>query len=116
MDVKVNPTREIVILGLDKRPAHRIAWCAATFGINRLYWIDNWILCLEVYEKSYEYELKHKEFPISHLCYSEFPKYQKILEVNKSFQIPLVNVSDMNVFKGILKTILKNEKRKTRST
>jgi hypothetical protein len=110
MDVEIAPTRRISVLGLDKRSVGDIAWCATTYGVNRLYWIDGYILCLEVYEKSFEHELKKREFPISQICYTEFPKYEKIYEIDKSLQIPLVNVSDMEIFKSILKAILNNEK------
>jgi len=110
MKVEIAPTRKISVLGLDKRSVNNIAWCAATYGLNRLYWIDGHLLCLEVYEKSFEHELKNKEFPISQICYAEFPKYEKIYEIDKSLQIPLVNVSDMEIFKSILTAILNNEK------
>ena len=110
MKVEIAPTRKISVLGLDKRSVNNIAWCAATYGLNRLYWIDGHLLCLEVYEKSFEHELKNKEFPISQICYAEFPKYEKIYEIDKSLQIPLVNVSDMEIFKSILTAILDNEK------
>lgn len=106
MDVEVVPTRKIKILGLDKRSVNDVAWCAATYGLNRLYWIDGHILCVEVYEKSFEHELGKSEFPISQICYAEFPKYEKIYEVDKSLQIPIVNVSEMQMFKSILKAIL----------
>ncbi|MEM3459138.1 MAG: hypothetical protein QXN36_00910 [Candidatus Bathyarchaeia archaeon] len=109
MDVEVSPTRKVSILGLDKRSVNDIVWCATTFGANRLYWIDGYVLCLEVYEKSFEHELKKKEFPISQICYAKFPKYEKIYEVEKSLQLPIVNVSDMKIFKSILEAILKNE-------
>jgi len=108
--VEIAPTRKIRVLGLDKRSVSDIAWCATTYGMNRLYWIDGRILCLEVYEKSFEHEMRDKEFPISQICYAEFPKYEKIYEVDKSLQIPIVNVSDMSMFKNILKAILNNEK------
>ena len=107
MKVEINPTRKINILGLDKRSVNDIAWCAATYGLNRLYWIDGYLLCLEVYEKSFEHEIKNKEFPISQICYTEFPKYRKMYEIDKSVQIPLVNVSEMRMFKSILAAILK---------
>ncbi len=110
MDVEIAPTRKITILGLDKRSIHNIAYCAATYGANRLYWIDGYVLCIEVYEKSFDYELKKKEFPISQVCYAEFPKYEKIYEIDKSFQIPLVNASDMKIFQSILKAIKQHEK------
>lgn len=111
MKVEITPTRKISILGLDKRSVNDIAWCAATYGLNRLYWIDGYLLCLEVYEKSFEHELIKKEFPISQICYTEFPKYRKIYEIDKSLQIPLVNVSDMKIFQNILKTILDSQKK-----
>jgi hypothetical protein len=120
MDVEIAPTRKITILGLDKRTVENIAWCATTYGVNRLYWVDGYILCLEVYEKSFEHELKKKEFPISQICYTEFPKYEKIYEIDKSLQIPLVNVSDMKIFQNILKAILnennENNEKQPKST
>ena len=110
MDVEIAKTKKISILGLDKRSVSDLAWCATTYGANRLYLIDGYILCLEVYEKSFEHELKNKEFPISQICYAEFPKYEKIYEVDKSLQIPIVNVSDMKIFQSILKAILNENK------
>jgi len=110
MDVEIVPTKKITILGLDNRSKDNIAWCAASYGANRLYWIDGYLFCLEVYEKSFEQELKKKEFPISQVCYVKFPKYEKLYEIDKSFQIPVVNVSDMKLFQRILKAILENEK------
>jgi hypothetical protein len=110
MDVQVTPTNKVNILGLDNRSVENIAWCAATYSVSRLYWINGYLLCLEVYENSFEHELKNKEFPISQVCYAKFPKYEKLYEIVKSFQIPVVNVSDMKLFQGILKAILDNEK------
>jgi hypothetical protein len=110
MGVEIAPTRKITVLGLDKRSIDNIAWCATTYGVNRLYWIDGYLLCLEVYEKSFEHELKEKEFPISQICYAKFPKYEKIYEIDKSLQIPIVNVSDMEIFQKILKAILNENK------
>ena len=116
MDVDVAPTKKITVLGVDNRSVENVAWCAATYGVNRLYWIGGYLLCLEVYEKSFEHELQKKEFPISQVCYAKFPKYEKIYEIDKSFQIPVVNVSDMKLFQGILKAILENEKASATST
>lgn len=110
MDVEIAPTRKIKILGLDKRSVSDIAWCATTYGVNRLYWVDGYLMCLEVYEKSFDHEIKAKEFPISQICYVKFPKYEKIYEIDKSLQIPIVNVSDMQIFQNILKAILNSEK------
>lgn len=84
MDVEITPTNKISVLGLDNRSVNNLAWCAATYGTNRLYWINGYLLCLEVYEKSFEHELKNKEFPISQVCYAKFPKYEKIYEIDKS--------------------------------
>ncbi len=116
MDVEIAPTRKITILGLDKRSVNDIAWCASTYGVNRLYWIDGYILCLEVYEKSFEHEIKEKEFPISQICYAEYPKYEKIYEVEKSLQVPIVNVSDMQIFQKILEAILDINKESQRKS
>ena len=113
MDVEISPTKKINVLGLDNRSRENIAWCAATYGANRLYWVGGYLLCLEVYEKSFEQELKKKEFPISQVCYVKFPKYEKLYEIDKSFQIPVVDVSDMKLFQGLLKAILENEKAST---
>lgn len=110
MNVQVALTKKITVLGLDNRSVDNIAWCAATYGVSRLYWVDGYLMCLEVYEKSFEHELKNKEFPISQVCYVKSPKYEKLYEIDKSVQIPVVNVSDMKLFQGILKAILDNEK------
>jgi len=112
VDVEISPTRKVTILGLDKRSVRDIAWCATTYGANRLYWIDGYLLCVEVYEKSFDHEIKTKEFPISQICHAEFPKYEKIYEIDKSLQIPIVNVSDMQIFQSVLKAILKDKKEK----
>ena len=110
MDVEIRATKKVRVLGLDKRSINNLAWCATTYGANRLYWIDGYLLCLEVYEKSFEHELKTREFPISQICYAEFPKYEKVYEVEKSLQIPIVNVAEMKIFKGLLKVIKEREK------
>lgn len=111
MEVEITPTRKVTILGLDKRSLANFAWCAATFGETRLYWIDGYLLCLEVYEKSFEHEIKTREFPISQICYTKFPKYEKIYEIEKNLQIPIANVSEMKLFQNILKAILEKEKK-----
>lgn len=116
MDVEIATTKKVCVLGLDKRSVGDIAWCATTYGANRLYWIDGYLLCLEVYEKSFDHELKKREFPISQICYAEFPKYEKIYEVDKSLQIPVVNVSDMKIFKNLLRAIMENGKEDKQSS
>ena len=111
MNVEIAPTGKIIVFGLDNRSVNNISWCAATFGETRLYWIDGYLLCLEVYDKSFEQEIKAKEFPISQICYARFPKYEKLYEIEKSLQIPIVDVSDMQLFQNILKAILENERK-----
>ena len=105
MEVNIKPTKKVIILGLDKRDPENIGFCAITFGASRLFWVDGYILCLEVYEKSLEYEIEKGEFYISHLCYASFPKYSKVLEVEKGTQIPLVNALDMNLYREIMRAV-----------
>ncbi|MEM2917744.1 MAG: hypothetical protein QXN63_05275 [Candidatus Bathyarchaeia archaeon] len=109
MDVEIVPTKKLVVFGIDKRGIDDLVWCASTFGINRLFWIDGYILCLEVYEKSFDHEIKKREFPISQLCYTSFPKYVKVYEVEKGVQIPIVNVSNTRLYSSLIKAVLKNE-------
>lgn len=109
MNVEIVPTKKVTIMGLDQRSIGNISWCAATFGETRLYWVDGYLLCLEVYDKSFEQEITAKEFPISQICYVKFPKYEKLFEIEKNLQIPIVDVSDMELFKNILKAILEHE-------
>jgi len=106
MKVEVVPTKRLVVLGVDKRSLENLAWCATTYGINRLFWVDGYLLCVEVYERSFEHEIKRREFPISQVCYTSFPKYTKVYEVEKGMQIPIVNASDMQIFNSLLKAIL----------
>jgi len=109
MDIEIVPTKKITVLGVDKRSVEDLAWCATTYGINRLFWVDGHLLCVEVYEASFEHEMEDKEFPISQVCYAKFPKYVKVYEVEKGMQIPIVNASDMKIFSNLIKAILKNE-------
>jgi hypothetical protein len=111
MNVEIAPTEKVRIMGLDKRSTGNISWCAATFGETRLYWIDGYLLCMEIYDKSFEQEIKAKEFPISQICYVRFPKYEKLYEIERNVQIPIVDVSDMQLFRNILKAILEAEKK-----
>jgi hypothetical protein len=110
LDVKIKSTCKANILGVDKRSAQNVAWCAATYGVNRLYWVNGYLLCMEVYEKSFEHEILTGEFPISQVCYAKYPKYEKFYEVERGVQIPVVDVSDMKLFQGILKAVLSEEK------
>jgi hypothetical protein len=110
--VKISPTRIIKILGLEKRHPDKMAWCAVTAGINRLFWVDGYLLCLEVYEQSFDYELQKEAFPISQLCYAEMPGYIQVYDLGRGTQLPVVDVSDMRIYQAIVKTIRKtNTKR-----
>ena len=111
MEVEIAPTKKVVVLGVDKRSLEDLAWCATTYGINRLFWVDGHLLCVEVYEASFEREMESKEFPISQVCYASFPKYVKVYEVEKGMQIPIVKASDMKIFSNLMKAILKNEEK-----
>lgn len=102
MDVEVSPPKKVVIYGIERRKLENLVWCAATYGVNRLFWIDGYLFCLEVYEKSFEHEIKEKIFPISQLCYAELPNYTKMYEVEKGLQIPIVDVSDTKLYRMLL--------------
>jgi len=109
LEVDIRPTRKIIILGLDKREPENIGFCAITFNASRIFWVDGYLLCLEVYDKSIEHEIEKGEFYISQLCYASFPKYNRILEIEKGAQIPVVNVSDMRLYREIIKAVLNHE-------
>jgi len=111
MEVKIAPTKKLLVLGLDERSLDNLAWCAVTYRIDRLLWVDGYLLCVEVYEKSFEHEIKHKEFPVSQVCYTKYPKYTPVYEVKKGAEIPIVNASDMRIYKKLLKAIQKHEKK-----
>lgn len=115
MKVNIRPTKNIIILGLDKREPKNLGFCAITFGANRLFWIDGLLLCLEVYEKSIEYEMDRGEFYISQLCYADFPKYAEIFEIERGTQIPIVNVSDMQIYAKIVKAIKSRIKKRKKT-
>ena len=107
MEVEIAPTKKVIVFGVDKRSLEDLAWCATTYGINRLFWVDGYLLCVEVYDTSFKHEIERKEFPISQVCYTSFPKYTRAFEVEKGVQIPIINASDMRMFSGLLKAILK---------
>ncbi|UCD44533.1 MAG: hypothetical protein JSV27_10485 [Candidatus Bathyarchaeota archaeon] len=111
MEVEIRPTGKVVVLGLDERAKENLTWCAATFGINRLFWVDGHLICTEVFEKSFEREIESGEFPISQVCYTSLPRYSKILEVEKGTEIPVVDASDMEIYRRLLKAIKEHEKK-----
>lgn len=109
MKVKVSPIKEVLILGLDERSLSNLAWCATAYRVDRLFWSDGYLFCLEPYEKSLEYEAEKSIFPVGQVCYVKFPKYVKSYEVEKSVQIPIVDVSDMRLYKEIASAIKTHE-------
>ena len=114
MKIRISPTREVVVLGVDDRSLENLAWCATTYGVNRLFWVDGYLLCVEVYEKSFEREIEEREFYISQVCYASLPKYVRVFEVEKGTQIPVVDASDMKIYRNLLKAILKGRKSVTK--
>ncbi|MFP3984643.1 MAG: hypothetical protein ACLFU9_01575 [Candidatus Bathyarchaeia archaeon] len=109
MDIEVVPTKKVVVLGLDKRSSEDLIWCASTFNINRLFWINGYLICAEVYEKAFEHEIAKREFPINQVCYTEFPAYKKFYEVEKGIHLPIVNVTGVKIFTCLLQAILKDD-------
>ena len=110
MKIEIRPTKKVVVLGADRRSVENIAWCAATFGVNRLFWVDGHLLCVEVYEKSLEHEIEAGEFYISQACHSRLPEYTRLYEVEKGTQVPIVNASDMGLYRNLIDALLKAER------
>ncbi len=110
MIVEVSPTRKVVVLGLDRRPLEDLIWCASTYTIDRLFWVNGYLICAEVYEKALEHEITTREFPISQMCYTEFPKYKKYYEVEKGVNLPIVNATSIGIFRKLLEHIVKCDK------
>jgi len=116
MEIEITPTKKLTILGVDRRSLENLLWCSSTYGVNRLFWIDGYLLCIEVFDKSFEHEIKTRELPVTQICYVKFPKYTKFYEVEKGVQLPIVNVSDMRMFKQLLKAILENKEKDPAAT
>lgn len=110
MIVEVSPTRKVVVLGLDRRPLEDLIWCASTYAINRLFWVNGYLICAEVYEKALEHEITKREFPISQVCYAEFSKYKKYYEVEKGVNLPIVNATSIAIFRKLLEHIVECDK------
>jgi len=109
MNVEIKPTEKVVVMGLDERSLDAMAWCAATFGINRLFWLDGHLICTEVFEESFKHEIAKGEFCISQACYTKFPRYTRLHEVEKGTQIPIVDVSEMRIYRNLMKAIREYE-------
>jgi hypothetical protein len=109
MNVEIKPTDKVVVMGLDKRSLDDMAWCATTFGINRLFWVDGHLICTEVFEESFKHEIEKGEFYISQACYTKFPRYARLHEVEKGTQIPIVDMSGMRIYRNLMKAIREYE-------
>jgi hypothetical protein len=107
--VELRPTRKVVVLGLDERELDDLVWCALTYNVNRLFWIDGYVLCVEAYEDSFRYEIEKGVFPINHICYARLPEYRRVYEVERGMQVPIVNVSGMRVYREIA-SVIRGEK------
>ena len=109
IEVELRPTRRVVVLGYDERELQNLLYCALTYGVNRLFWVDGYLMCVEVYEESFKREMDDGVFYVSHVCYTRFPRYQKVIEVERGAQLPVVNASDMAIISAILEAILAEE-------
>ncbi len=54
-------------------------------------------------------EIKEGEFCISQACYTKFPRYTRLHEVEKGTQIPIVDVSEMRIYRNLMKAIREYE-------
>ena len=116
MKIKITPIRNVNIFGIDERSLSNIAWCATANHADHLFWVNGYMICLEPYEKSLECEEDRGSIPIGQLCYARFPKYVKSYEVEKSLQIPIVDVSDMSLYTEIADAIEGHHRRTYRKS
>ncbi len=116
MRISINPTKEVKIFGLDERPLKNLLWCALSYRMDRLMWADEILFCVEVPEGAFDHEVEKGYFPISQICYCEFPEYAKYYEVEKGAQIPIVDVSHMRLYGEIIRAIKSRKKGCSSST
>ena len=109
IEVELRPVKRIVVLGYDEREVRNLLYCALTYGVNRLFWVDGYLMCVEVYEESFKREMDEGVFYVSHVCYARCPEYQKVMEVERGAQLPVVDASDMAIMRAILEAILAEE-------
>ncbi len=105
MKVSLAPVKEIRLLGLDERSLCNLLWCATSYRQDRLFWAEGYLFCIEMYDKSFDSEVESGILPISQVCYTHFPRYAKYYEVEKGIQLPIVDVSDMGLYRGIVRAI-----------
>lgn len=110
MDVEVASTKKIRILGLDnRRSEEELAWCSSSMEVSKLFWIDGYLICMEVPDKAFEHEIETGEFVISQLCYTKSPRYERFKPIARGGQIPVADMSSMKMFKAIVEAIRKTE-------
>jgi len=109
MKVRLTPVKEIRLLGLDERSLCNLLWCATSYRQDRLFWAEGYLFCTEMYDKSFDSEVESGILPISQVCYTRFPKYEKYYEVEKGIQLPIVDVSDVELYRGIAGAIKKKD-------
>lgn len=105
MKVEVSRPRLVKILGLDERDKDNLIWCSASMDVSKLFWVDGLLICMEVPEKSLEYEFERGVYVVSQLCYAKCSRYNRLEDVGRGVQIPVVNASDMRFFKVIARVI-----------
>lgn len=110
MTVEVLPTKQVRILGLDRRVIEDIAWCAVSMDLSKLFWVDGLFICIETYEKAFEQELETGVFPVSQVCYAKAPQYVKLHDVGRGIQIPVINASGMRLFEAVAKAVRDNDR------
>lgn len=114
MDVEFSPTKKIKILSVDRREVEDLVWCAVTSGSHKLYWINGYLICTEVHDEAFKYEIEEGVFPISQLCYASLPNYTKMYEAEKGARIPVVRVTGMRIFEALVKKLKSGEGAKRR--
>ncbi len=106
---RIIPTKEVLILGLNERELEKLVWCAVASGMTRLFWLEGYLLCLEVFEKSFDYEIERGFLPVSQVCYARFPKYAQIYKVSGGHELPIIDVSDLTIYRAILDAIRRRQ-------
>jgi len=105
LKIEVLRPKVVKILGLDERSRDDLVWCSASMEVSKLFWIDGLLICMEVPEKSLEYEYEDGVYVISQLCYAKCPRYSRFEDVGRGVQIPVVNATGMRVFEAIVDAI-----------
>ncbi|MEM2094660.1 MAG: hypothetical protein QXI32_05130 [Candidatus Bathyarchaeia archaeon] len=110
MKTKYTPVKELRVIGLDERSLGNLLWCATSYRLDRLYWAKGYLFCIEMYDKSFDLEVERGILPVNQVCYTHFPKYEKYYEVEKGIQVPIVDVSEMRLYGGLVRMIRKMDR------